>query len=77
VWRSDPDLRFKNVTDREIKAAISSFKDNLTTWSMQEFQDMYNKEECNPIFSAGFGNYETYYYNIEYILRIRPCLWSV
>lgn len=70
VWRNDPDLRFKNVSDREIKAAICSFKDNLTTYSMQEFQDMYNKEDCQPIFSAGFGNFENYYYNVENSLKI-------
>nr|QOD39532.1 NS1 [uncultured densovirus] len=70
VWRNDPDLRFKNIGDREIKAAISSFKDNLTTYSIFEFQDMYNKETCKPIFSAGFGNFETYYYNIENSIKI-------
>ena len=70
VWRDDADLRFKNVSDREIKAAINSFKDSLTTYSMIDFQNMYNKEKCDPIFSAGFGNYETYYYNIENSVKI-------
>lgn len=70
VWRSDPDLRFKNVGDREIKAAINSYKDNLTTYTMSEFQSMYNKESCVPIFSAGFGNFDTYYYNVENSIKI-------
>ncbi len=70
VWRNDPDLRFKNVGDREIKAAINSFKDNLTTYSMKEFQEMYNDLKCSPIFSAGFGNFDTYYYNIENSVKI-------
>nr|QOD39552.1 NS1 [uncultured densovirus] len=70
VWRDDSDLRFKNVGDREIKAAINSFKDNLTTYDIFDFQKMYNKETCNPIFSAGFGNFDTYYYNIENSVKI-------
>nr|QOD39597.1 NS1 [uncultured densovirus] len=70
VWRDDPDLRFKGVCDREIKAAICSFKDSLTTYSMTDYQEMYNKETCQPIFSAGFGNFETYYYNIENSVKI-------
>lgn len=70
VWRNDDDLRFKNVGDKEIKSAIASFKDNLTTYSMVDFQEMYNKDSCVPIFSAGFGAYDNYYYNIENSLRI-------
>lgn len=70
VWRNDPDLRFKNVSDKEIKAAINSFKDNLTTYSIFDFQTMYNNEICQPIFSAGFGNFETYYYNIENSIKV-------
>lgn len=70
VWRETPELRFKNVADREIKAAINSFKDNLTTYSIFDFQKMYNKENCIPIFSAGFGNFDTYYYNIENSVKI-------
>lgn len=70
IWRSDPDLRFKNLGDREIKAAVNSFKDTLTTYSINDFQEMYNKETCQPIFSAGFGNFDTYYYNIENSVKI-------
>lgn len=70
VWRSDPDLRFKTLFDKEIKAAINSFKDNLTTYSIFDFQQMYNNVNCQPIFSAGFGNFETYYYNIENSIKV-------
>ncbi|AKC42760.1 non-structural protein 1 [Cherax quadricarinatus densovirus] len=70
IWRCDPELRFKNVNDKEIRNAISSFKDTLTTYSMNEYQKMYNNPDCIPIFSAGYGNYETYYYNVENSLKI-------
>lgn len=65
IWRSDPDLRFKDLTHKEIKCAVNSFTDSLTTYSMFDYQQMYNKETCMPIFSAGYGNFENYYYNIE------------
>ena len=31
---------------------------------------MYNHPDCQPIFSAGFGNFETYYYNVENSIKI-------
>jgi len=70
IWRQTPEIRFKNVGDREIKAAINSFKDNLTTYSMFDFQKMYNNEKCVPIFSAGVVSYENYYYNIENSVKV-------
>lgn len=70
VWSSDGELRFKSLKDREIYAAVTSFKDSLCTWSMKDYQLMYNKETCVPIFSAGYGGFETYYYNIENSVKI-------
>ena len=70
VWRNNPDLRFKDMTCREIKIAISSFKDDLVTWSMEHYQKMYQDSKCVPIFSAGYGNFDDYYYNIENSIEI-------
>lgn len=58
------------MSDVEIKKAVASFKDSLTTYSMQDFQDMYNKPDCQPIFSAGYGNFDNYYYNIQNSVKI-------
>lgn len=70
VWRDDPDLRFKDLTHREIKSAVSSYKDSLTTWSIEDYNEMYKKETCDPVFSAGYGNFENYYYNVENSVNI-------
>lgn len=70
VWRKDEELRFKSLADREIKAAMSCFKDSVTTKSMQDFQEMYTNAECNPIFSAGVQNFNDYYYNMENSVNI-------
>lgn len=66
LWLTDEELRFKTLADREIKSAISNWTNQLTSWSMADYQKLYNDPKCNPIFSAGYGgNFETYYYNIE------------
>ena len=65
VWRQDEDLRFKDFSCKEVKSAIKCYTDNFTTFTMNEYQEMYNKEGVNPIFSAGYGDFSTYYYNIE------------
>lgn len=77
VWRTDPELRFKDLSHKEIKAAISCFKDQMTTMSMKEYKDkFYSKPNCNPVFAAGYGNFENYYYNIANSLQIMNKLIS-
>lgn len=58
------------MKDKEIAAAVTNFKNTLTTYTMADYQEMYNNEECEPIFSAGFGNFSTYYYNVENSLKV-------
>ena len=58
------------MSDIEIKKAVASFKDSLTTYTIQDFRDMYNKPECQPIFSCGYEDYYTKYYNIENSVKI-------
>lgn len=71
VWLNDPELAFKSVRDREIVAAIDNFTNRLTTYSMNDYQELYNKPDCNPIFSAGFSdNVSNYYYNIENSIEV-------
>jgi hypothetical protein len=70
AWRDHENLRFKTMADREIKAAISSYKNSLTGWSMLDYQKMYNNEKCVPIFSAGYCEFEKYYYNVHNSLKV-------
>lgn len=70
VWRTDEDLRFKDFTCKEVKSAVQCYTDNLTTWSMEEYQKMYNNERCQPIFSAGYGSFSDYYYNVENSIEV-------
>lgn len=65
LWLTDEELRFKNLQDREVKAAIANWTNQLTNWTMKDYQELYTHEDCRPIFSAGYGNFETYYYNVE------------
>lgn len=70
IWRQHDELRFKSTADSFIKIAITSFKDELTTYTMKDFNDMYNNPVCKPIFSAGITAYDQYYYNIENSVEI-------
>lgn len=65
LWRLHEELRFKGLGDPEIKSAIQSYKDELTTFSIEDFKAMYDNEKCVPIFSAGNRDFNTKYYNIE------------
>lgn len=70
LWLTDEELRFKTLKDKEITSAISNWTNQLTTWSMKDYQEIYTKENCDPIFSAGYGNFDNYYYNIENSVNI-------
>ena len=70
LWRSEDALKFKNLTDKEVKSAMQVFKDTLTTWSIHDFQNLYNNKNCNPVFSAGYTSVDTYYYNVEESLAV-------
>jgi len=70
VWREDPDLKFKTACDKEIKAAIDVYKNELCPLTIQQFYEMYNEPDCTPIFSAGITKFDDYYYNIENSVKI-------
>ena len=48
-WLTDPVLKFKNIGDREIKSAVSNFTQQLVSWSMEDYQKMYNKPDSEPV----------------------------
>lgn len=65
VWLMDNELKFLNQGDRDVKAALKNWSNQLVTWSMKDFNDLYNNPDCKPIFSAGYGNIDNYYYSID------------
>nr|QOD39502.1 NS1 [uncultured densovirus] len=70
VWLKDVELRFKTLADKEVKSALNNYTQQLTTWNMKDYQELYSKSDCEPVFSAGYGNFDTYYYNVENSIKI-------
>lgn len=70
VWRENPALRFKTSADPLVKPVIASFNDELMTWSIHDYQEMYNDPKCKPIFSAVIGEFEDTYYDKETSIKI-------
>lgn len=70
LWLQDEDLRFKTLQDKEIKSAINNWTSQLVTWSMKDYQELYSDPKCTPIFSAGYGNFDIYYYNVQNSIEI-------
>nr|QOD39448.1 NS1 [uncultured densovirus] len=65
VWRDIPELKFKNLKHDSVQAGVSVYRDSLISYKMSMYQDIYSKEDCVPIFSAGYSDYYDYYYNID------------
>ncbi len=34
-------------------------------WPIQKYNEMYSDEECVPLFSASYGQFDSYYYNLK------------
>lgn len=64
-WLKDEQLCLLNAEDKLVKAVINNWTKQLCTWSIYDFHALYESVECNPIFSAGYGNVENYYYDVE------------
>ena len=64
-WLTNSDLMFLSLDDRCVKNAINAFSNRLCSWTFQDYNVMYKRKECNPVFVATIGNYNDYYYNIE------------
>lgn len=56
------EFRSDNFTVRNV---VDVFSKKVMTWNIQDFFDFYTKDGCNPIFSAGYGNVNDVYYDLE------------
>ncbi len=65
IWLKDPELQFLTPEDKQVKAVMNNWCKQLCTWTIYDYQTLYNDKDCTPIFSAGYGNVFTYYYSLE------------
>ncbi len=65
IWLKDDELKFLTGEDKEVKAAINNWTKQLCTWSIEDFKVLYDDKDCKPIFSAGYGNVDNYYYDVD------------
>lgn len=64
-WLNDSSLQFLGLEDRDVKAALNTFSNRLCSWTFDDYNVMYSRKECRPVFTATIGNYDNYYYNID------------
>nr|QOD39479.1 NS1 [uncultured densovirus] len=65
IWLKDEELKFLTGEDKEVKAALNNWTKQLCTWTIDDYNVLYSDETCKPIFSAGYGNVDNYYYGVE------------
>ena len=70
LWLTDPDLMYMNASDNEVKKVLNNWTNQLVSWNTNDFHELYESEGCIPIFSAGYGSVETYYYDVEKSVEI-------
>jgi hypothetical protein len=64
-WLNDPTLQFLNLKDKYVSNILSNWSRQLLSWNIYDYNEFYSDVNCNPIFSAGYEDYDKYYYSKE------------
>lgn len=64
MWLNDDDLKFMNQTHFDVKNALNTWTNKLVSWSLEDFNMLYQQDGCEPYFQSGFTD-TNYYYNIK------------
>lgn len=70
LWLLDEELKYLGDDDKDVKAVLNNWTKQLCTWTIHDFHTLYSDNDCKPIFSAGYSDIDTYYYDVEESLRI-------
>ena len=63
-WLKDDELKFLGADNKDVTNAFNNWTKQLCTWTMEDYNVLYSDEECHPIFGAGYGNIDSYYYDV-------------
>nr|QOD39539.1 NS1 [uncultured densovirus] len=64
-WLKHEDLKFLGADNKDVSNAFNNWTKQLCTWTLEDFNVLYSDEECQPIFGAGYGNADSYYFDVE------------
>lgn len=70
VWLTDPQLQYRNESDKHVMAVIDNWNKQLYQWSIEDFNVLFSDEACTPTFSAGCGNINEYYFDVKTSLKV-------
>lgn len=64
MWLKHEDLKFLGADNKDVTNAFNNWTKQLCTWTLEDFNVLYSDEECKPIFGAGYGNVDSYYFDV-------------
>nr|QOD39581.1 NS1 [uncultured densovirus] len=70
AWLKNDRLQFLNMENKNVKNVMNNWTKQLCTWTIHDFNALYDDPLCDPIFSAGYGQKENYYYSVDRSLQV-------
>nr|QTE03807.1 MAG: nonstructural protein [Phoenicurus auroreus ambidensovirus] len=64
-WLADPELKYIAEGDKDFDKVVASVAHRLCSWSIYEFQELYNTEGVFPRFMSGYMDINDKYFNVE------------
>lgn len=64
-WLTHPDLKMFRGNHDIVKSFLDGKAEEICYWTMHDFYNFYNQENCNPTFLAGYQSVEAKYYNLD------------
>lgn len=64
-WLDDPILRSVRNDHQTFKNCIDNWSKKICHWSLKEFKEYYSDAIVKPKFGAGYGSFDSIYYNVE------------
>lgn len=52
LWLKDPELRYIRKDSSVLKTVVDTISQDMCSWTIYDFNEMYSKPTCNPVFGA-------------------------
>ena len=65
VWLNHPEYKFLDEEDTIVKKVFTNWERQLCSWTIEDFNTLYNQPGVNIYFGAGHNDFKRYYYNVE------------
>lgn len=70
LWLNDPDLMYLRKDNKTVQNVLDTWAQKTCRWSIFDFNTFYSRDNCTPLFWAGYREFDSVYYDVEQSLEV-------